>query len=85
MVLIFFTGFILRADTVHLGDLNGTERAYLTDDQGLPYMYELDSYYNYRITENYLKNCHPGDTLRAGIPWDSYSYYPLEDPLSTHQ
>ncbi|MGB9869807.1 STT3 domain-containing protein [Methanothermobacter sp.] len=80
MVLIFFTGFILRADTVCLGDVNGTERAYLTDDQGLPYMYELDSYYNYRITENYLKNGHPGDTLRSGIPWDSYSYYPPGRP-----
>jgi len=80
MILIFFTGFILRADTVYLGDVNGTERAYLTDDQGLPYMYELDSYYNYRITENYLKNGHPGDTLRAGIPWDSYSYYPPGRP-----
>ncbi|MDI9618685.1 STT3 domain-containing protein [Methanothermobacter sp.] len=80
MVLIFFTGFILRAETVHLGDVNGTERAYLIDDQGLPYMYELDSYYNYRITENYLKNGHPGDTLKSGIPWDSYSYYPPGRP-----
>lgn len=80
MVLIFFTGFILRAETVHLVDINGTEGLYLTDDQGLPYMYELDSYYNYRITENYLKNGHPGDTLRAGIPWDSYSYYPPGRP-----
>lgn len=80
MLLIFFTGFILRVDTVHLHGVDPEERAYLTDDQGLPYMYELDSYYNYRITMNYLKNGHPGDTIRDGIPWDLHSYYPPGRP-----
>jgi len=80
MLLIFFTGFILRVETAHLPGLNPEERAYLTDDHGLPYMYELDSYYNYRVTMNYLKNGHPGDTIRDGIPWDLHSYYPPGRP-----
>jgi len=80
MLLIFFTGFILRVDTVHLHGVDPEERAYLTDDQGLPYMYELDSYYNYRIALNYLKNGHNGDTIRGGVPWDLHSYYPPGRP-----
>ncbi len=80
MLLIFFTGFMLRVETAHLPGLNPEERAYLTDENGLPYMYELDSYYNYRVTMNYLKNGHPGDTIRNGIPWDLHSYYPPGRP-----
>jgi len=81
MLLIFFTGFILRVDTVHLHGVDPAERAYLTDDQGLPYMYELDSYYNYRIALNYLKNGHNGDTIRGGVPLGSAFILPSGVPL----
>lgn len=80
VLIIFLTGFLLRVETSKLHDLSVDEKAYLTDEHGLPYMYELDSYYNYRVSRNYLMNGHLGDSLRDGVPWDSYSYYPREDP-----
>ncbi len=82
ILIIFLTGFLLRVETVRLNGLGLDERAYLTDKHGLPYMYELDSYYNYRISRNYLMNGHLGDSLREGVPWDSYSYYPPGRPAS---
>ena len=43
---------------------------------GMPYFTELDSYYNYRLTENYLKTGHLGDTQINGTDWDSLSTSP---------
>ena len=40
--------------------MNTADRAYFTDENGLPYMYEPDSYYNYRLTANILDHGHPG-------------------------
>lgn len=39
-------------------------------------MCEPDSYYNYRLTDNILKNGHMGNILKNGDSWDIYSYYP---------
>jgi len=82
VLIIFLTGFLFRVETSKLHDLSVDEKAYLTDEHGLPYMYELDSYYNYRVSRNYLMNGHLGDSLRDGVPWDSYSYYPPGRPAS---
>ena len=43
-------------------------------------MYELDSYYNYRLTENFIKNGHFGDTIKNNQSWDSLSYSPPGRP-----
>ena len=42
----------------------------------MPYFTEIDSYYNYRLTENYLKNGQLGDTVVNGTSWDSLSTSP---------
>jgi len=76
ILIIFFAGFITRIETVELKGLNNTEKAYYTDDKGLPYMYEPDSYYNYRLAANTLDHGHPGDKIINGTPWDLHSNYP---------
>lgn len=76
ILLIFSVGFSLRVESASMPGFNETQKPTLTDENGLPYMYELDSYYNYRITENYLQNGHLGDTIKYNQSWDSYSYSP---------
>jgi len=44
-------------------------------------MYELDSYYNYRLTENYLDHGYLGDAIIKGVDWDLHSYYPPGVPI----
>jgi dolichyl-diphosphooligosaccharide--protein glycosyltransferase len=75
-VIIFATGFILRVESVNLTGIPTSEQAYYHDQNDLPYMYELDSYYNYRLTENYLDHGYLGDIKIAGKNWDMHSYYP---------
>ncbi len=76
-ILLVCAVFAIRAETVNLGVItNETQKALYQDDSGLPYFTELDSYYNYRLTENYLSKGHLGDTVVNGTDWDSYSTSP---------
>lgn len=80
IIIIFSVGFFPRWDSTNLSWANQTQKIAYTDDSGLPYMYELDSYYNYRLTENFLKNGHFGDTIKNNQSWDSFSYSPPGRP-----
>ncbi|MDI3483471.1 MAG: dolichyl-phosphooligosaccharide-protein glycotransferase [Methanobacteriaceae archaeon] len=74
ILIIFLTGFITRIETVELKGMNNTEN--FTDENSLPYMYEPDSYYHYRLAANILDHGHPGDKIINGTPWDLHSNYP---------
>ncbi len=76
ILIIFFIGFFLRLETAQMYGLNETAKQSFTDDNGLPYMIEMDSYYHYRLTENLLNNGHFGDEIKNGVSWDNHSYYP---------
>lgn len=76
-ILLVFAVFAVRAETINLGGLSDPEmKALYKDDSGMPYFTEIDSYYNYRLTENYLKSGHLGDTQVNGSDWDSLSTSP---------
>jgi dolichyl-phosphooligosaccharide-protein glycotransferase len=76
IVLLFSLGFVLRIESTHLTGISLDEKAYYEDQNGLPYMYELDSYYNYRLTKDYIDHGYLGDTIINGKNWDLHSYYP---------
>jgi len=76
ILLIFSVGFFIRMEAVHLNGAPANQKDYYQGPNGLPYMYELDSYYNYRLTKNYLDHGYLGDKKINGTEWDSYSYYP---------
>ncbi len=76
IIIIFFIGFFLRVESVNINGIPANEKAYYQDQNGLPYMYELDSYYNYRLTQNYLDHGYLGDAKINGTEWDLHSYYP---------
>jgi len=76
ILLIFFIGFFFRLESVNINSVPAYEKDYYQDQNGLPYMYELDSYYNYRLTKNYLDHGFLGDLIINGTEWDLHSYYP---------
>lgn len=78
--LIFLAGFLVRIESVHPNAISPEEQFY-QDQNGLPYMYESDSYYNYRLTKNYLDHGYLGDEIINGREWDTHSYYPPGVPL----
>lgn len=62
--------------------LNKSEKAIFVDEKnGVQYFQESDSYYNYRLTSNFLNNGYLGDKKIDGVVWDSYSYYPPGVPM----
>lgn len=81
VLIIFFVGFFLRIETTDLSSVPVDDKSYYQDVNGLPYMYELDSYYNYRLTENLLDHGYIGDTKINGREWDTHSYYPPGVPM----
>lgn len=81
IIAIFTVGFLLRLDTIHLAGVSANEKAFYEGQDGLPYMYEMDSYYNYRLTKNYLDHGYIGDTIINGQQWDLHSYYPPGVPM----
>ncbi|MDI9438101.1 MAG: STT3 domain-containing protein [Euryarchaeota archaeon] len=76
VILLFSIVFFIRAEAANLSSLPGDLKAFYQDDDGLPYFSEMDSYYNYRLTADYLDHGYPGDTKMNGKNWDLHSNYP---------
>lgn len=76
IVLLFLLAFSLRAEAVNLSSVSDDGKAFYQDANGLPYFSEMDSYFNYRMTEDYLDHGYLGDTKINGTNWDLHSYYP---------
>lgn len=76
-ILLVLAVFAVRAETINLGGISdSSEKALYEDSNGMPYFTEIDSYYNYRLTENYLNTGHLGDEIVNGTDWDSLSTSP---------
>lgn len=76
MILLFSLVFSLRAQAAYLPDLPGDIKPIYQDQNGYPYFSEMDSYYNYRLTQDYLDHGYLGDTIINGTQWDTHSNYP---------
>lgn len=79
--IIFSIGIFLRLETVNFDDLNNqtftnNDKSFYLDHNGLPYMYEMDSYYNYRLTRNFIQHGYLGDIKVNGSDFDLHSYFP---------
>jgi len=81
ILLIFAIGFVLRLGSAYVTGTPVEEKSFILDENNLPYMYELDSYYNYRLTRNYLEHGYLGDVIIDGREWDMHSYGPSGVPL----
>ena len=81
ILFIFILGFLIRLDYIGLPGTPDDEKAFFEGSNELPYMYELDSYYNYRLTKNFVDHGYLGDTKINGTEWDMHSYYPSGVPM----
>ncbi|MDO5859267.1 MAG: STT3 domain-containing protein [Methanobrevibacter sp.] len=68
--------FALKAPAADLPMLGNDIKAEYVDSSGLPYFSEMDSYYNLRLTENYVDHGHVGDVLINDSAWDMHRYAP---------
>ncbi len=76
IILLFILAFSIRADAVNINGIPQDYKSLFQDQNGLPYFSEMDSYYNYRITQDYMNHGYSGDTIQNGTPWDLHSSYP---------
>ncbi|MDR2967225.1 MAG: dolichyl-diphosphooligosaccharide--protein glycosyltransferase subunit STT3 [Methanobacteriaceae archaeon] len=76
VLIIVFFAFLLRANAYNLSIIPENQKDIFIDSNGLPYFSEMDSYYNLRLTQNYVNNGHFGDTIKDGVPWDMHRYSP---------
>ena len=58
------------------GETDQSARESYTDDDGVPYFTDMDSYYHVRLVDNYLNGTGLGDSEKDGKAWDSIRFYP---------
>jgi dolichyl-phosphooligosaccharide-protein glycotransferase len=76
LILLFLIAFVIRAEAVTIGGVNSIDKSYYEDQNGLPYFSEIDSYYNLRMTQDFLNHGYLGDTKLKGDNWDLHSNFP---------
>ena len=67
IILLFSAVFFLRAEAAYLPGTSTDIKQFYEDQNGLPYFSEMDSYYNYRMTHNYLNHGYLGDIQVTGV------------------
>ena len=70
MILSVFSRLLFHNQVMSLGD------DFIDSETGLPYYADSDCYYHLRMTRDIALYGHPGDTMKDGVPWDSFSYAP---------
>ena len=76
ILIIMAIVFALKAPAADLNALDGDGKALYTDASGLPYFSEMDSYYNYRLTNDYVEHGYVGDEMVNGSEWDMHRNAP---------
>ena len=76
VIILMAIVFALKAPAADLGILDDDGKALYTDASGLPYFSEMDSYYNYRLTNDYVDHGYVGDEIVNGSEWDMHRYAP---------
>ena len=75
IAILFVLVFGLRAQAADIGGVPNEIKANYMDADGLPYFSEMDSYFNLRMTQDYMDHGYFGDTLVNGSGWDMHSLY----------
>ena len=74
VVLVMILAVWVRARGT--GETDQSARESYTDDYGVPYFTDMDSYYHVRLVDNYLNGTGLGDSEKDGKAWDSIRFYP---------
>ncbi|MBR6023977.1 MAG: peptide transporter [Methanobrevibacter sp.] len=77
ILILLAVVFALRAPAADLNILPNEIKGEYVDSSGLPYFSEMDSYYNLRLTENYVDHGYVGDIkYDNGTQMDMHRYAP---------
>ena len=76
VLILLAVVFALKAPAADLNFFDDEGKALYTDSSGLPYFSEMDSYYNYRLTNDYVDHGYAGDEMKDGIAWDNHRLAP---------
>ena len=83
ILILLAVVFALRAPAADLNILStGDLKADYEDASGLPYFSEMDSYYNLRLTENFVDHGHVGDEIVNDSSWDMHRNSPDGNEIS---
>jgi dolichyl-diphosphooligosaccharide--protein glycosyltransferase len=67
ILILLAVVFALKAPAADLHYFDDEGKALYTDASGLPYFSEMDSYYNYRLTDDYIDHGYAGDEMKDGV------------------
>ncbi|MDO5823643.1 STT3 domain-containing protein [Methanobrevibacter sp.] len=73
--------FALKMPAADLNIISDDAKDVYVDSSGLPYFSEMDSYYNLRLTEDYIDHGHVGDEIINGSEWDMHRYAPTGNEI----
>ena len=76
ILILLAVVFALRAPAADLNYFDDSSRSEYVDSNGLPYFSEMDSYYNLRLTEDFVDHGFVGDEMKNGSEWDMHRYSP---------
>ena len=76
ILILLAVVFALKMPAADLNIVNDEAKGYYTDSSGLPYFSEMDSYYNLRLTEDYVDHGYVGDEQINGSEWDMHRLAP---------
>ena len=76
ILILLAVVFALRAPAADLTILPSDVKGDYVDSTGLPYFSEMDSYYNLRLTENYIDHGYAGDTIINNTEVDMHRLAP---------
>ena len=76
ILILLAAVFALRVPAADLNSLPNDVKGDYVDAQGLPYFSEMDSYYNLRLTENFVDHGYAGDEVVNGSVMDMHRYAP---------
>ena len=82
ILILLAVVFALKAPAADLNMLPNDYKADYVDSSGLPYFSEMDSYYNLRLTEDYVDHGYVGDQMINGSEWDMHRYAPTGNQIN---
>ena len=82
ILILMAVVFALKTPAADLNILSDDYKAEYIDSSGLPYFSEMDSYYNLRLTEDFVDHGFVGDEMVNGSEWDMHRYAPTGNEIN---
>lgn len=76
ILILLAVVFAIRAPAADLNLIPSDVKGQYVDSSGLPYFSEMDSYYNLRMSEDYVDHGYYGDTMINNSQWDNHRLSP---------